>query len=102
MGYDDIKVKRAANYQKCIRIGGKHNDLDTVGTDGCHHTFFEMLGNWSFNDYFKEEACRLSLEYLTQVCQLPMASLHVTYFGGDETLNLLPDYECRDIWLTLG
>ncbi|XP_076454369.1 alanine--tRNA ligase, cytoplasmic-like [Babylonia areolata] len=94
--------KRVANSQKCIRVGGKHNDLEEVGHDLTHHTFFEMLGNWSFGDYFKEPACKMALEMLTSVYMIPVDRLYFTYFGGDQQLNLQPDMECVDIWRSLG
>ncbi|MGM0596997.1 MAG: alanine--tRNA ligase [Myxococcota bacterium] len=89
---------RAVNTQKCIRVSGKHNDLEEVGYDTYHHTFFEMLGNWSFGDYFKEEAIVWAWEFLTQIMELSPNKLYATVFGGDKKLKLEKDMETWKIW----
>ncbi len=98
LGNTTPKHRRVANSQKCLRVSGKHNDLEEVGVDTYHHTMFEMLGNWSFGDYFKEEAIAWAWELLTEVYQIPKDKLYVTVFEGDEKDGLEKDMESYNIW----
>ena len=99
LGEAPIKFSRAADTQRCLRVSGKHNDLEEVGLDTYHHTMFEMLGNWSFGDYFKKEAIAWSWELLTEVYQIPKDKLYVSVFQGDKKEGLPKDQEAYDIWL---
>tara|TARA_S200000501_G_C20871866_1_gene764691 strand:+ start:3615 stop:6239 length:2625 start_codon:yes stop_codon:yes gene_type:complete len=92
------KSKKVANTQKCLRVSGKHNDLEEVGIDKYHHTMFEMLGNWSFGDYFKEEAIKWAWELLTKKYKLDESRLYVTIFGGDKSDKISRDLESYNIW----
>jgi len=99
LGEAPIKYSRVADTQRCLRVSGKHNDLEEVGIDTYHHTMFEMLGNWSFGDYFKKEAIAWSWELLTEVYKIPKDKLYVSVFAGDDKEGLPKDQEAYDIWL---
>ena len=93
------KNRRVADSQKCLRVSGKHNDLEEVGHDTYHHTMFEMLGNWSFGDYFKENAIAYAWEFLTEVMKLDKDRLYATVFEGNQDEGLAQDAEARKIWM---
>lgn len=98
LGEAAVKYPRVTDTQRCLRVSGKHNDLEEVGIDTYHHTMFEMLGNWSFGDYFKKEAIAWSWELLTEVYQIPKDKLYVSVFEGDENEGLPRDTEAYELW----
>lgn len=101
LGESIIKYSRVSDTQRCLRVSGKHNDLEEVGIDTYHHTLFEMLGNWSFGDYFKKDAIAWAWELLTEVYQLDKDRLYITIFEGDATEGLQEDLEAFDLWKSL-
>ena len=101
LGEAPAKAPRVADTQRCLRVSGKHNDLEEVGIDTYHHTMFEMLGNWSFGDYFKKEAIAWGWELLTEVYKLPKDRLYITYFEGDEKDGLEKDTDTYELWKAL-
>src|SRR5581483_12429919 len=101
-GRERRPYRRATSAQRCMRAGGKHNDLENVGRTARHHTFFEMLGNFSFGDYFKQEAISFAWELLTREYGIPADRLMVSVFGGDTALQLPPDEESQGLWRSIA
>ena len=101
LGDEKPNFRRLANTQKCLRVSGKHNDLEEVGIDKYHHTMFEMLGNWSFGDYFKENAISWAWELLTKFYKLSDDRLYITIFGGDKKEELKKDIDSEKLWLKI-
>ncbi|MDC1395597.1 alanine--tRNA ligase-related protein, partial [Bacteroidia bacterium] len=99
LGNKEAKDVRVVDTQKCLRVSGKHNDLEEVGVDTYHHTMFEMLGNWSFGDYFKEDSINWAWELLTEVFKLDKTRLYVSVFEGDASDKLELDSEAKNLWL---
>ena len=99
LGNKNPTSKRVTDTQKCLRVSGKHNDLEEVGVDTYHHTMFEMLGNWSFGDYFKEDAINWAWELLTEEFKLDKSRLYVSVFEGDKADGLKLDTEAESLWL---
>src|SRR5210317_842384 len=98
LGFQKPDYKRASDTQKCLRVSGKHNDLEEVGRDSYHHTMFEMLGNWSFGDYFKEGAIDYAWDLLINVYGLKEEDLYITVFEGDDIDKTSADIEASNIW----
>src|ERR1700674_3124507 len=102
LGREKRDYARACSSQKCVRAGGKHNDLEQVGRTARHHTFFEMLGNFSFGDYFKEKAIPWAWELITEAYGIPKDKLYATIFEGSEEPRIARDAEAYEIWCSTG